>query len=110
MLSVDQVKKRMEELQRFVDLAESYKPETIEQRVIKEYAYYPSRRIVAENLNSIGLLYNGRSLEVKDVADIIKSKTIDDLHRLVKAGFMNKTKTHRQRAAKDKSYRKKVRL
>lgn len=35
MLRVDQAKKKIEELQHFVNLAESYKRETIEQRVIR---------------------------------------------------------------------------
>ncbi len=35
MLTVEQAKKKIEELQFFVDVAESYIPETIEQHVIK---------------------------------------------------------------------------
>lgn len=104
MLTVEQAKKKIEELQFFVDIAESYKPETIEQRVIKEYAFTSSRKVVVENLSILGFKYKNRQLEQEDVSNIIKSKNIDDLHRIVKSGFLKKTKSHRKRAAEAKAY------
>lgn len=105
LLTVGKAKKKIEELQHYVAITESYKPETIELRVIKEYAYTSSRKVVVENLNALGFEYNGRQLEQQDVTNIIKSKTMDELHRLVKIGFLKKTKAHRKRAAEEKAYR-----
>ena len=62
MLTVEQAKKKIEELQFFVDVAESYIPETIEQHVIKQYAFTSSWKAVVENLSALGFEYNNRPL------------------------------------------------
>ena len=98
--TVDQAKKEIEILQGFVDLVESFRPETLEEQIIKEYAYIGSIEKVAIKVNEMGYLYDGRAFEKEDISNIIKSKPTNDLHKLIKSGYLKKTRHSRRKIPK----------
>jgi len=95
--TVDQVKRKIEKLQMFVDLVEGYHPETIEQKVLKEYAYIGSIVKVAEKVNTMGYSIDGRPYEGTDISNIIKGKGNDELHKYIRKGFLYKTRATRRK-------------
>lgn len=97
--TVDQTKGRIEKLQIFVDLVEGYRPETIEQKILKEYAYLGSVVKVAEKVNVMGYSIEGRPYEGTDITNIIKGKGKgnDELHKLIRKGYLYKTRASRRK-------------
>lgn len=95
--TVDQAKRKIEKLQMFVDLVEGYRPETIEQQILKEYAYLGSLVKVAEKVNTMGYLIEGRPYEGTDITNIIKGKGNDELHKYIRKGYLIKTRPSRRK-------------
>ncbi|WP_338754866.1 hypothetical protein [Bacillus sp. FJAT-52991] len=89
-LTVAQAKQKIDSLQQYVNLVESYKTDTLEKLVIKEYAYTGSVVKVAEKLNELG-----HEVEPKDISFILKAKPIDELHKIVRIGHVKRSKTIR---------------
>jgi hypothetical protein len=96
--TVDQAKRKIETLQMFVDLVEGYRPETIEQKVLKEYAYLGNIVKVAEKVNSMGYSIDERPYEGTDISNIIKGKGNDELHKYIRKGYLIKTRPSRRRS------------
>lgn len=84
---VSKIKSNIEQLQRYVDLVESFQPETLEEQIIKEYAYIGSIEKVATKVNDMGYSNEGQSFEKDDISKIIKSKPSNELHKLIRSGF-----------------------
>lgn len=95
--TVDQTKGRIEKLQIFVDLVEGYRPKTIEQQILKEYAYLGSVVKVAEKVNAMGYSIEDRPYEGTDITNIIKGKgnKNDELHKFIRKGYLYKTRASR---------------
>ena len=87
-MAVNKAKEEIIRLQRYVELAESYKADTLEKQIIKEYAYTYSIEKVAKNLN----------IDRKPVISTIRSKGVDELHKIVRSGYLLKTRPQRTRA------------
>ncbi|MEK5070237.1 hypothetical protein [Sporosarcina sp. FSL K6-1508] len=98
--TVEQAKKEIEKLQGFVVLVESFHPETLEEQIIKEYAYIGSVEKVANKVNELGYSNDGRPFEKEDITNIIKGKPTNDLHKLIKSGFLKKTRHTRRKVEK----------
>jgi hypothetical protein len=81
----------------YIDLAESYEADTLEKFIIKEYAYTNSIEEITRILKRRGYLINGKEIERQYVIAVINSKAIDELHRLVKSGYLQKTRHSRSR-------------
>ncbi|MFS0577318.1 hypothetical protein AB1K83_17010 [Sporosarcina sp. 179-K 3D1 HS] len=81
--TVDQAKKEIEILQGFVDLVESFQPKTLEEQIIKEYAYIGSIEKVAIKVNEMGYSNDGKAFEKEDISNIIKGKPTNDCNRQV---------------------------
>jgi hypothetical protein len=85
LITVDRAKAEIKRLQEYVYLVESYRADTVVQSIIKEYAITNSIAKVTENLN----------LDREYVTSVIKRRGSDELHKLVRSGYMYKTKPHR---------------
>ena len=89
---IQSLKAEIKRIEDFVELAENYQADTFEKKVIKEYAYIGSVTNVAKKMNDLGHRIDGRKLDSNDISAIIKSKPIDDLHRIVRDSFNNQKK------------------
>ncbi|WP_042375265.1 hypothetical protein [Neobacillus jeddahensis] len=86
-ITYDRAKAEIERLQFYVELIESYQPVNSEQEIIKEYAMTSSITEVANRLN----------VSYEKVVEVISSKGKDELHKIVRSGYMGKTKQHRRK-------------
>ncbi|WP_419955959.1 hypothetical protein ACN6MT_11460 [Neobacillus niacini] len=82
LMTLERAKKEINMLQAYVKLVESYQPTTIEQEIVKEYAIKNSIPKVCEKLN----------VSHDKVVDVISSLGKDELHKIVRSGYMKKTK------------------
>lgn len=90
MPTVDKARKELEFLTHFLELVESYNPDTLEKKIILEYAHFDSGKKVFELLNKIGLVD-----EYEFVMNVIKSKPMDELHKIVRSDYMLRTRAAR---------------
>ncbi|MFB3164719.1 hypothetical protein ABLO26_25495 [Neobacillus sp. 179-J 1A1 HS] len=82
LMTLDRAKSEIEKLQYYVDLVESYQPKSIEQEIVKEYAIK----------NSISEICKTLSVSHEKVVDVITDLGRDKLHKIVRSGYMKKTK------------------
>jgi hypothetical protein len=68
-------------------LVESYQTDTVEQMIILEYALTNSIDKVIENLKNQGV-----KIGKEAVVEAIKSKPADELHRIIRKGYIHWTK------------------
>ncbi len=95
----DQIEKAKEEirkLQEFVELAESYRPDTPERHIIREYAFHNSMPLVIKNLNKKGILKDGAEIIKKDVIYVLNSKPKDELHRIIQSWYKRKISSNKK--------------
>lgn len=92
LLTVDKAREEIEQLNEYVNLAENYEANTIEKLILKEYAFLGSAQKVAAELNRREIIINKRDVLPQDVTAIIKSKATDDLHRIIRNGYIHKYK------------------
>lgn len=93
-------KKEILELQAFVLIVESYEVFTLNQRVLKEYAYLGSIVKVVEKVN----IEIGRDIiDSAFVTQLLQSKPQDELHKILKSNYLLKTRPAR-RISKQKQY------
>jgi len=95
--TVDQAKEKIARLQIYVDLVENFQPKNLEEQILKEYAYLGSIVKVADKVNELGFLLNGSPIEKEDVSAIIRSKGTSDLHKVLRTGYMKKTRANRRK-------------
>ncbi|MBY0120920.1 hypothetical protein [Bacillus sp. S/N-304-OC-R1] len=94
-MNIELAKRRILELQNYVDLTESYVADSFEKHVIKEYAITGSVVKVVEKLNELGFKIDESKVESKDVSAVINtnpSKSDDELHRIVRKFYRRKIK------------------
>ncbi|MCZ2260767.1 hypothetical protein [Sporosarcina sp. G11-34] len=90
--TIQQAKNKILELQAFVSLVEDYDADTLEKRIIKEYAYSGSMVKVTKKLNESVNQINGSPVEKEYVAEVIKGRAGDELHKVVRASYFLKTR------------------
>lgn len=93
---IETLQKQIEQIEQYIALIENYKPQTLTQRVIFEYAIDGNLIRTAEILNTLGLQIDGRSIESKDISAIIKSRPNpnDLLHKEVRRLYLKKIRNH----------------
>jgi hypothetical protein len=84
-MTLDRAKKEINNLQYYVNLIELYEPINLDQEIIKEYAITNSITEVSKRLN----------VSYEMVVDVITDRGKDELHKLVRSGYMKKTKHSR---------------
>lgn len=87
LITVQKAKEEIQRLQTYVDLVESYNTDTVEKFIIKEYAQTNSITKVLEKLKERGIV-----IEKEVIVEAIKSQPKDELHRIIRKGYMLRTK------------------
>lgn len=86
-------------LQEFILLAENYEETTLQQQIIKRYAYTSSIPKVIAQINAERELERLLPINHAYVTEVIRSKPQDRLHQMVRTQYMKKTKFIRKRTA-----------
>ena len=87
LITVSKAKEEIKRLQRFVELVESYEEDTIDKKIIKEYAY----------TNSIEKVHTKLNVDKEYINKVIRRLGKDELHKLIRTGYMQKTKHNRRK-------------
>lgn len=91
-MTIDEAKKEITSLKNYVAMLEGYTPTGYEQEAIKMYVELESVTKVAIELNAKGYKVNDRKVISKDVSDLIRSESTDELHELAKKMFQRNKK------------------
>lgn len=89
LITYKKAKEEIKRLQRYCDLVESYQTDTLEKIIIKEYCLTNSMTKVIEKLNYLGVTR-------ESVVSIINGKPQNELHKIVKSGYLYKTRPSRR--------------
>ncbi|MFH5183616.1 hypothetical protein ACHHV8_13875 [Paenibacillus sp. TAB 01] len=84
---VEALYKIITEQQRVIELIESYVPQSLEARIIHEYAIEGSVTVVANKLNEEGIRLEGRKYISNDITSILLQKPKDDLYQITQEAF-----------------------
>lgn len=85
-ITYDNALRELENLNRYVALIESYKADTLEKWIILEYSKVNSISKVIKSYNNL----NKHILTPEIIKEVILSKPIDELHRIVHLGYKKK--------------------
>ncbi len=103
--NLEDTKKDLLELQRYVSLVENYQVTTLEKRIIQLYACTSSISKTLEEVN-IHLANENRSLVNQQyIIQVIKSYPSDELHSLVRNSYLLKTRNSRRKYTNNVSFR-----
>ncbi len=94
--NVEAAKKEIKELQDFVFLVENYKCFTLEEHVLKAYAYLGSINKVVEKINNE---FGDHTIDSNFVRTLIQSKPKDNLHKILKTNYLLKTRPNRRKSS-----------
>ena len=97
LITVEKAKAQVKILKTYIKLVESYEGDTLEKQMIKEYAYLNSIEEVAKVLNERGYSVEGRPIVAADVSSAIRLRSKDELHKIIRSGYLKKTKHNRQK-------------
>lgn len=90
-MKVEDAKEQIKDLEKYIELMESYVTDSVEKKAIKSYILLGSVAEVAKEINDEGyrlLTKNGERKYIgKDISNIINSETMDDLHEMAKKKF-----------------------
>lgn len=95
--TVEAAKKEIKELQAFVDLVETYKPSTLEENILKEYALLGSINKVVGKINDE---HDREIIDGTFVTKLITSKSQNELHKCLKTNYLLKTRHTRTKTRK----------
>lgn len=84
---IEELSKEIAVQQRSIELIESYTPNTIEERIIHEYAIEGNVTLIAKKLNDEGLRIGRRKYVSNDISAVLMQKPKDELHQIVKKAF-----------------------
>lgn len=90
--TVSKAKKEIEFLQEYVFLAETYQPGSLQEQIIQLYAFTGSIQKVTDQLNAERTLEKLLPIDAKVVSEVIQSKPMDPLHKLVRTNYFSKTR------------------
>nr|WP_318540254.1 hypothetical protein [Terribacillus saccharophilus] len=87
LLPLPKAKEELKRLQEYIELVETYEAYTLDRKIIKEYALTNSILKVSQSLN----------IEKDYVRTVLKRRTSDPLHKMIRTGYMTKTKHNRRK-------------
>lgn len=87
LITISKAKRELERLQKYIELVETYEADTLEKKIIKEYAMTNSILKVSQTLN----------IDRKYILDVINMRGSDELHKIIRSGYMVKTKHNRRK-------------
>lgn len=94
--TVAEAKTEIRSLQDFVQLVEEYQAHTLEQKVLKTYAYTGSIKEVVTRLNREIESEHLALIDATFVTELLKSKPQDQLHRVLRTNYLSKTRHMRK--------------
>jgi hypothetical protein len=92
LLSVEKAKEEILRLQHYIELVENYEPNTLDKFIIKEYAITNSIHKTIKAVNAVGYAIYHKEVERDYVVSLLKKRGKDELHKLVRSAYMQKTK------------------
>ncbi len=94
-MTVERAKREIARLQKYVFLVDTYEVDTLDKFVIRTYAEVGSLESTLDLAHRAGYGYH---LEKEDLVAIIKKIKKDELHKLIRAGYMHRTRASRKKA------------
>jgi hypothetical protein len=91
-ISVEKAKEEIVRLQQYIELVETYEADTLDKLIIKEYALTNSIDKAVNAVNAAGYAIDHKEVERDYVVSLLKKRGRDDLHKLVRSAYMQKTK------------------
>jgi uncharacterized protein YceH (UPF0502 family) len=91
-ISVEKAKEEILRLQQYIELVETYEANTLDKLIIKEYALTNSIDKTIKAVNAAGYAINQKEVDRDYVVSLLKKRGRDDLHKLVRSAYMQKTK------------------
>lgn len=95
--TIEKAKKEIEKLEAYITLVENYKEDTLEQKILKTYAYTGSIQKVKAEINTLRANENLPPVDSADISNVINSKSNDQLHKMLKTNYLRKTKGKRKK-------------
>jgi hypothetical protein len=95
LISVEKAKEEIVKLKLYIELVETYKADTLDKFIIKEYASTNSIDKTVIAVNAAGYAIDHKEVERDYVVSLLKKRGKDDLHKLVRSAYMEKTKYKR---------------
>ncbi len=89
-MTVAQAKLKIQELSRYVYLAETLEAKSLDDQMIKHYAHLGSLNKVVHKMNQLGY-----EIEVDDVRAALQQTSISELHKIIRVGYMKRTRAGR---------------
>jgi hypothetical protein len=94
-ITVEKAKAEIARLQQYIELVETYETNTLDKLIIKEYALTNSIDKTVKAVNAAGYAIDHKEVERDYVVSLLKKRGKDDLHKLVRSAYMEKTKYKR---------------
>jgi hypothetical protein len=95
LISIQKAKEEIERLQQYIRAVESYEADTLDKTIIKGYALTNSINKTIELVNAAGYAKDKKEIDHAYVVSIIRKRGKDELHKLVRSGYMRKTRHSR---------------
>lgn len=92
LITVQQAKNKVKELQEYIDLVENYQADTLDKWIIKEYGYTNSFTEIVQRANVKGFTVNKNPINKEYVKSVIVGKASDPLHKKLKAAYKTRIK------------------
>ncbi|TYR82130.1 hypothetical protein FZC66_00595 [Priestia megaterium] len=86
-MNIEQARKEIERLGRYIWLVENYEVNSMETAAIKLYAENQNVSKIAAELNDLGYKVGGRKVASSDVSAILQEKPKDELHEIAQKLF-----------------------
>jgi hypothetical protein len=92
LITVPRAQAEIGRLQQYITMVEEYEADTLKKWIIKEYAYTNSITKVVKRANAKGV-----TLDQSYAKSVLKGKTGDELHRMLKSGYLARLKPKKER-------------
>lgn len=96
LITYEKAKEEVQFLQEYITLIENYKVTNLEEFIIKYYAITNSSSSVIKifNAHNFSMKYPGLSRNY--IFEVINSSPMDDLHKIIRNGYINKYKRRKK--------------
>jgi capsid portal protein len=92
LITVPRAEAEIKRLQQYITLVEEYQADTMEKWIIKEYVYTNGITEVVKRANAKGM-----ALEQAYAKSVLKGKASDELHRMLRSGYLARLKPKKER-------------
>lgn len=86
----EKAKEELDLLQSYIDLVDNYEVDDIHSFIIKYYSITNSASGVIKKAKNSDLFFSEEILTRELISEVIKSKPIDELHKVVRSGYIKR--------------------